>query len=172
MSAVITVHCSDEQDAHDMDLDRWRSLAEEVLLAEGQRGELTVTFVDDIEMAELNLEFMGHEGPTDVLSFPLDADADADGSEYAVPGMPIMLGDVVICPTVAERAASDHAGTFTDEIALLLVHGILHVLGHDHDAEPRTSLMRARERELLEACHWKGPAPLGFSQVHADDSSI
>lgn len=171
-SDVVTVHCSDEQDVHVMDLKRWRSLAEGVLRAEGQRGELTVTFVDEIEMADLNLEFMGHEGPTDVLSFPLDADADADSREFAAPGMPIMLGDVVICPTVAERAATDHAGTFTDEIALLLVHGILHVLGHDHDAEPRTSLMRARERELLEACHWQGPAPVGFSQVHADDSSI
>jgi probable rRNA maturation factor len=170
MTAAVTVFCSDEQEAIPMDIERWRALAEEVLLAEGKRGELSVTFVDETEIADLNVEFMGHEGPTDVLSFPLDVD-EVDEID-AVPGMPVMLGDVVICPTVAERAAAGHAGTFIDEIALLLVHGILHVLGHDHDAEPRTSLMRTRELELLEQCHWKGSAPEGFAQVHADDSSI
>jgi probable rRNA maturation factor len=163
----VSVYCSNEQEAISIDVERWRALAEEVLIAESQRGELSVTFVDETEMADLNLEFMGHEGPTDVLSFPLDADGEGDAGLNA--SMPVMLGDVVICPTVAERAAGEHAGTFIDEIALLLIHGILHVLGHDHDAEPRTSVMRTRERELLEACHWKGPAPAGFSQVHADD---
>ncbi len=170
MTAAVTVFCSDEQEAIPMDIERWRALAEEVLLAEGKRGELSVTFVDETEITDLNAEFMGHEGPTDVLSFPLDVD-ETDEID-ALPGMPIMLGDVVICPAVAERAATDHAGTFLDEIALLLVHGILHVLGHDHDAEPRTSLMRTRELELLQACHWKGPIPEGFSQVHADDASM
>lgn len=165
---LVTVHCSDEQGQVPIDLERWRLLAEEVLSQEQQHGELSLTFVDVDEMAELNSEFMGQQGPTDVLSFPLDADLDL-GSRPAVPGMPVMLGDVVICPEVAQRAAADHAGTLIDEIALLVVHGILHVLGHDHDEEPRTSIMRSRELELLEACHWKGPAPSGFSQLHSDD---
>jgi probable rRNA maturation factor len=171
MTDAVTVHCSDEQDAIPVDLERWRQLAEQVLLAEAQHGELSLTFVDTTEMAALNSEFMGHEGPTDVLSFPLDADLDPqDLSEGGL--IPVLLGDVVICPEVASQAAQTHAGTVVDEIALLVVHGILHVLGHDHDVEPRTQIMRQRELELLEALHWRGPAPAGFSQVHNDDTSV
>jgi probable rRNA maturation factor len=165
---LVTVHCSDEQNQIPIDIERWRLLAEEVLSQEQQHGELSLTFVDVEEMADLNLEFMGQQGPTDVLSFPLDAEMGPD-SHLVVSGMPVILGDVVICPEVAQQAAAGHAGTLLDEIALLVVHGILHVLGHDHDAEPRTSIMRRRELELLEACHWRGPAPIGFSQVHSDD---
>ncbi|MFM9137402.1 MAG: rRNA maturation RNase YbeY [Actinomycetota bacterium] len=54
---------------------------------------------------------------------------------------PLLLGDVVICPSVAARQAPSHAGCFDDEIALLLVHGILHVLGNDHDTEQSEALM-------------------------------
>jgi probable rRNA maturation factor len=171
MTAAVTVHCSDEQDEIPVDLERWRKLAEQVLLAEAQHGELSLTFVDSEEMAALNAEFMGHEGPTDVLSFPLDADLEPDPS--SAPGViPVLLGDVVICPEVASQAASGHAGTLIDEIALLVVHGILHVLGHDHDVEPRIQIMRQRELELLQALHWQGPAPEGFSSIHSDDTSV
>jgi probable rRNA maturation factor len=171
MTAMVTVHCSDEQDAIAVDLERWRHLAEQVLLVESQHGELSLTFVDSEEMAALNAEFMGLDGPTDVLSFPLDAEFESEQDRRAGV-IPVLLGDVVICPEVASHAASSHAGTLTDEIALLVVHGILHVLGHDHDVEPRTKVMRQREMELLEALHWHGPAPAGFSQVHSDDTSV
>ena len=91
-------------------------------------------------MAELNREHMGHEGPTDVLSFPIDgAGAGPDG----------LLGDVVVCPAVARRNAPDHAGTYDDELALLVVHGVLHVLGHDHAEADDAEVMRAREGDLL-----------------------
>jgi probable rRNA maturation factor len=103
---------------------------------------------------------MGVDGPTDVLSFPLDA-ADA-----AVPdGVPVLLGDVVVCPIVAAEQAPQHAGTLDDELALLVVHGVLHVLGHDHATPAETEVMQARERELLERHHWHGPAPAGFRQA-------
>jgi probable rRNA maturation factor len=171
MTASVTVHCSDEQEAISMDLERWRHLAEQVLLAESQQGELSLTFVDSEEMASLNAEFMGHEGPTDVLSFPLDADFES-GTSNTSELVPVLLGDVVICPEVASQAASGHAGTMVDEIALLVVHGILHVLGHDHDVDARAQVMRRREMELLETLHWQGPAPAGFSQVHSDDTSV
>ena len=71
----------------------------------------------------------------------------------------------MVCPAVAARNAPDHAGTLDDELALLVVHGILHVLGHDH-AEPDEAHgdASARERELLEAHHWGGPAPTAFRQ--------
>jgi probable rRNA maturation factor len=139
-----------------IDSDRWADLARAVLDAEGAEGELTLTFVDVAEMTALNGEHMGKVGPTDVLSFPLD--------DEPMPGVPTLLGDVVICPAVAADQFADHAGTFDDELALLVVHGILHVLGHDHDEPDETAVMRRRERELLEAHHWGRPAPDGFRQ--------
>jgi probable rRNA maturation factor len=160
----VTVVAADEQAATDgvpVDVDRWTALAAAALVAEGASGELTLTFVDRDEIAALNAEHLGGDGPTDVLSFPLDADDD-----LPQPGIPVLLGDVVVCPAVAAEQAASHAGTVDDEVALLVVHGVLHVLGHDHAADDETAVMRARELELLEAHHWHGPAPAGFRQEH------
>lgn len=176
----VEVFCADEQTFVEVDLLRWQALAEHVLRDEGVRGlaELSVLYVSEAEIAELNLDHMGKEGPTDVLAFPIDApDAemvphnqpDNRGPDRppADPGeMPLLLGDVVICPEVAARQAPEHAGTFDDEMALLLVHGVLHVLGHDHHEPEAMASMRARELELLQAHHWGGPAPDGFRQDH------
>ncbi|MFZ8998500.1 MAG: rRNA maturation RNase YbeY [Ilumatobacteraceae bacterium] len=158
----LEVVVSDEQQAVAIDAERWRTLAESCLAAEGCVGEFTLTFIDRDEIAALNAEHMGVVGPTDVLSFPLDPFGD-DG-----PG-PSLIGDVVVCPEVAAAAAPEHAGTVDDELALLVVHGVLHVTGHDHAEPAEAHLMRNRERQLLEAFHWDGPAPPGFRHVHADD---
>ena len=141
-----------------VDVDRWRRLALDCLGSEGVGGELTVTFVDRDEIAELNLEHMGIDGPTDVLSFPLDDESPA--------GVPTLIGDVVISPAIAAGQAVDHAGSVDDELALLVVHGILHVLGHDHAVAAEAERMRARELELLRAHHWHGPPPDGFRHEH------
>jgi probable rRNA maturation factor len=140
----------DEQTTSPLPVDtaRWRALAAAVLADEaaGPDAELSVTFVDEAPMADLNEQFMGHAGATDVLAFPID-------HAPAEPGGPWLLGDVVICPRVAERNAGDHAGSFDDEVALLVVHGVLHLMGMDHgDADERRA-MQARERELLAAHH-------------------
>lgn len=157
---------ADEQHAVDLDIDRWCLLAHRVLVAEGRRGELTLTFVDRDEIAALNVEHMGKDGPTDVLSFPLDADAE----DCAVASdVPMLLGDVVICAEVAAEQAASHAGTLEDELALLVVHGVLHVIGHDHADVDETATMRAAELRHLEASHWFGPAPAGFRQEHPED---
>lgn len=132
-----------------------------VLDAEGASGELTLTFVDREDIAELNAEHMGKEGPTDVLSFPLD-DAEGEGQ----PGVPTLLGDVVVCPAVAAEQCTDHAGTIEDELALLVVHGVLHVLGHDHAEASEAEAMRARELALLVEHHWGGTPPARFRQQH------
>jgi len=66
---------------------------------------------------------------------------------------PIVLGDVVVCPTVALRQAPDHAGTVDAELALLVVHGVLHLLNYDHADERDAAVMQRRERELLERFH-------------------
>lgn len=180
---VVTVFVADEQDDHPVDGDRWSALAERVLAAEGVAGEaeLSVLFVDEAHITDLNERFMGHTGPTDVLSFPLDAvvdhlpGTDATGraavevdvvAEVVAGGggplarslpdpddQPILLGDVVICPAVAARQAATHAGSYDDEIALLLVHGVLHVLGMDHAEAADREAMQARERALLAELH-------------------
>jgi probable rRNA maturation factor len=148
-TGVVTVVVSDEQTDVDVDADRWADLARAVLQAEARTGELTLTFVDRDEIAALNAEHMGKRGPTDVLSFPLDS---FDDVADAMPG-PVLLGDVVVCPAVARDAAPTHAGTLDDELALLVVHGILHVLGHDHAEPKETTVMQAREQELLGLYH-------------------
>ena len=159
-SGVATVVVSDEQTEVEVDADRWADLAAAVLRTEARVGELTLTFVDRKEIAALNAEHMGKAGATDVLSFPLDSIDDTAG---AMPG-PMLLGDVVVCPAVAGEAAPTHAGTLDDELALLVVHGILHVLGHDHSEPDETRRMQERERALLEQHHWHGPAPSAFNQ--------
>jgi probable rRNA maturation factor len=175
------VFVADEQSAVVVDTARWSDLVSQVLIAEGVRGntELSVLFVDEDSIAALNERFMGKDGPTDVLAFPIDAaEVDVVGGPVpstvapdrspADPGdMPLLLGDVVVCPAVAARQAADHAGTLVDELALLVVHGVLHVLGHDHAEPDESAVMRRRERELLEAYHWRGDAPAGFRQDQA-----
>ncbi|TVR20410.1 MAG: rRNA maturation RNase YbeY [Ilumatobacter sp.] len=162
----VVVIVADEQDDVEVDLDRWSALARAVLVDEGLVGELTLTFVDRDDIAALNAEHMGVQGPTDVLSFPLDADLDP--SDAPVAGVPLLLGDVVICPAVAADAAPTHAGSLDDELALLVVHGVLHVLGHDHTGSDDTEQMQARELHHLEGWHWRGPRPAGFALTHAD----
>jgi probable rRNA maturation factor len=158
LSNQVEVIVDDQQTDVEIDAHRWAALAADALRAEGARGELTLTFVDRDEIASLNLEHMAVEGPTDVLSFPLDS------LEEPIVGEPVLLGDVVVCPAVASEAAPEHAGTLDDELALLVVHGCLHVLGYDHAEPEETRTMRAREVDLLCAHHWHGPVPAGFRQ--------
>ncbi len=170
--------CADEQSDVPIDLVRWQALALAVLRDEGVRGlaELSILFVAEDEMAQLNQDYMGKDGPTDVLAFPIDA---SDVTQVVAPSgatrgpdrapvdpgdLPLLLGDVVVCPSVAAQQAPTHAGTLDDELALLVVHGILHVLGRDHAEPAEAEEMRTRERALLEAHHWGGPAPAGFRQ--------
>ena len=126
----VVVVGADEQSDVEVDVDRWSRLAAAVLRDGGRDGELTLTFVDRAEIAALNEAAPRHTGPTDVLVVPprcrLISPRQSDGP------VPVLLGDVVICPDVARAQAPTHAGTLDDELALLVVHGVLHVLGHDH----------------------------------------
>ncbi len=164
MGAV--VFAADEQSAHPVDTLRWVMLAEAVLADEGVHGETEVSllFVDEGAIADLNSRFLGHDGPTDVLAFPIDEEPADSGrspdSGGSGPGFsaepeepPTLLGDVVICPAVAHRNAPDHAGTYDDEIALLVVHGLLHLLGLDHEEPDEAEIMEAKERDLLARHH-------------------
>lgn len=161
----VQVFGSNEQNDVDVDVARWTRLARQALRAEGVDGEaeLSLLFVDEGTMAGLNERFMDKSGPTDVLAFPIDEvgpvgrwpDASTSGPdrEDDLEDLPLILGDVVICPTVAVRQADEHERPPEDEIALLVVHGILHILGHDHAEPEEAARMRAREKDLLRQFH-------------------
>ncbi|MCP3853874.1 MAG: rRNA maturation RNase YbeY [Actinomycetia bacterium] len=132
----------DEQDTEALDLDRWSALARDVLADEGYGGELGLTFVDEQAITALNAEHMGYDQPTDVLAFPLDDEPDAE-----------LLGDVVVCPAVARLNADGRDAELDDELALLVVHGVLHVVGHDHAEPEEKRVMQERERHHLGRSH-------------------
>jgi probable rRNA maturation factor len=154
----LKVFGADEQQAAPVDVERWVELARNVLVAEGVAGdaELSLLFVDEDTITGLNRRFMDTDGPTDVLAFPIDdpVDDQARHTDARSPGPePLLLGDVAVCPAVAARQAPEHAGNYDDELALLVVHGVLHVLGHDHAGLDEAATMQARERELLQRFH-------------------
>lgn len=129
------------------------SLAQFVLKDEGKPSntEVSISFVANDTIAELNERFRGIEGPTDVLSFECDNIADdmtaADGE-----GCPVYeLGDIIIAPDVAASQAEEYGNSFEQEISLLLVHGLLHLCGYDHIQDGEAEVMEAREKELLTA---------------------
>jgi probable rRNA maturation factor len=117
-----------------LDHDGLVELARTTLAAEGvARSELSVSFVTTEEMADLHRTYLDEEGPTDVLSFPLEESNEEDVR---------ILGDVVIAPAVA---AANHPQDPPAELRLLLVHGILHLLGHDHEDEADRAEMWAKQ---------------------------
>jgi probable rRNA maturation factor len=107
------------------------------------RAELSIVLVHEGRMAELKKAYLGEDAPTDVLAFPMDAGAPGQG--------PHLLGDVVLCPAVAEQQAADAGHATADELNLLLVHGILHLLGHDHAEPGERAKMQAEEHRILES---------------------
>ena len=132
---------------------RLAELLVDTLIDAGVPGpaQADLTMVDPDTIASLNVEHLGGEGPTDVLSFPLEPFADPDWP--AGPGEPArLIGDVVVCPAVAEAQAAGHAGSPADELALLVVHAGLHLTGHDHAEPAEAAAMVTREREILKRC--------------------
>jgi probable rRNA maturation factor len=153
---------ADEQHDVDVDVERWLRLARLVLTEERVLGdvELSVLFVDEATIAELNARYLGGDGPTDVLAFPIDDDLpsgrqpDQGGRGPGAPAVdaddpPTLLGDVVVCPTVAHRQAIERGVAVDDEVALLVVHGVLHLLDYDHAEPEERAVMERRQGELL-----------------------
>ncbi|MFV1990350.1 MAG: rRNA maturation RNase YbeY [Acidimicrobiales bacterium] len=148
----------DQQDFVAVQTERWSGLAADVLIAEGVRGpaEMSLRFVDLAEIARLNSEYLeGNGEPTDVLSFPID------GADDPVERLRL-VGDVVICPEVAAGNAREnsgtrvgHDGTYEHEMALLVVHGVLHLLGMDHGETDEAIAMKSSEQRHLNA-FWGG----------------
>lgn len=125
-------------------------------------GHVDLFLIDVEEMTELNRAHMGGTGPTDVLAFPLDDPDDPDDRLLDGSGVAELvahIGDLVICVEVAEAQAPDHAGSLPAELTLLAVHGVLHLLGHDHAEPEETALMQARERHHLARHGFEHPIP-------------
>jgi probable rRNA maturation factor len=117
-------------------------------------AELSILLVDADYMAELNHRWMDGEGPTDVLAFPMDEGSVDHGPSDGNGGEPALLGDIVLCPEVAARQAAVAGHATGDELALLTVHGTLHLLGYDHAEPDEEREMFALQSRLLES--WRG----------------
>ena len=117
------------------------ALARHVLASEGidDGAELSVLLVTSGHIQRLNHRFAGNDYPTDVLSFPMMEDEETT----------MLLGDVVICPEVADKHASEYGQTLAQELDALVVHGTLHLLGYDHQNDEEKSRMNGRAEEIL-----------------------
>ncbi len=143
MQVSVTSHREPEP----LRLEAFEELALHVLRMEAapEESELSVALVGVEEMAHLNEQYRGIEGPTDVLSFGCDDPCAVVADE------PITLGDVIIAPEIAATQADELGTTIESELNLLLVHGILHLLGYDHHSDDDAAVMQERERVLLDA---------------------
>lgn len=140
----MSVFVADEQ-SQPVDTDDLAAIAAHVLRAQGvpEDMELSLLLVDEATMANLNQEHLDGDGPTDVLAFPIDRPGEAPD------GVPSILGDVVLCPPVATRQAEQAGHPPGDELRMLTVHGILHLLGMDHAEPDEERQMFGRTDELL-----------------------
>ena len=129
------------------------SLAAATLAAEGfaDEVEVAITLIDAASMALLNSTHLGKSGPTDVLSFPLEQLAPGAAPTALAGGPPLNIGDIFICPQVVADNAAVAAVSFHDEMALMVVHGLLHLLGYDHIVNSEAEQMEQRESDLLAA---------------------
>jgi len=141
----IEVEISDTQGHLRVDRAELVRLARQVLVKEGRpRASISIALVDQVTIRALNRTHLGHDWPTDVISFPL---SDADD--------PVLAGELVVSAEMAVAAAAQLGVEPADELALYLVHGLLHLCGYDDSHESDAGVMRQREGQIL--------ADLGFS---------
>jgi probable rRNA maturation factor len=146
----VNVFFSDEQEVP-VDGAALRGFAETILVAEGlpPGTEMSLILIGPDQIAEYNRRFMEREGPTDVLAFPLEDLAPGAIPTPVANEPPLTLGDVFLCPAEIRRRAEREGFVFEDFTFLLTVHGILHLLGYDHDDEAAAERMESREDQLL-----------------------
>ncbi len=134
----------------DVDVERLVDLSRFVLdrLRIHPLAELSLVLVDEAAMTALNEKWMDETGPTDVLSFPMDELRPGHDEGEEEPGL---LGDVVICPQIAARQAAAAGHPSDDEMGVLCTHGILHLLGYDHEEPAEEQEMFGLQRKLLES---------------------
>ena len=112
--------------------------------------ELGVYLVGPVEMAKANWDYLQHEGPTDVITFDY-------GETGAVPKPGPILGDIFICPVVAEEFARNYKTSWAEEVARYLIHGILHLRGYDDSTPGLRRMMKREENQLMTAAAGRFP---------------
>ena len=125
--------------------------AESILEQESVASDATlaISFIDSAAMTDLNVEYMSVRGPTDVLSFPIE-DAAPDHPPTAIAdGPPLDLGDVFICEDVVQAHAAEYDVSFSSELHLMVTHGVLHILGWNHQTDQEAEAMELREAQHL-----------------------
>ncbi|MCC6176551.1 MAG: rRNA maturation RNase YbeY [Chloroflexi bacterium] len=145
-----------------------RRACEAALRGEGIEGPvvLTITLVDDAEIQALNAEHRQIDRPTDVLSFPL---ADERAADFVLPpGLPRELGDVVVSYPQAVAQAEEYGHSVARELTYLIVHGLLHILGHDHEQPDEQMTMRAREEAAMTAVNLSRAEPASYGPAPDD----
>jgi probable rRNA maturation factor len=144
------IFLADEQ-TEEVGLSELHSLAQLVLREEGYSNQVEVTliFVSEPQMAAYNERFLDRSGPTDVLAFPVEELMPGVIPDTDPQGPPLMLGDVIIAPGYVRQQAESNGAGLDDEMALMVTHGILHLLGYDHVDDEEAERMESRERELL-----------------------
>lgn len=127
---------------------KFRTWARAALAGRRRDAELSIRIVDAAESQALNRQFRGKDKPTNVLAFPAELPP-----ELALP----LLGDVVICREVVEAEAAAQAKPVEAHWAHMVIHGTLHLLGHDHESPAEASVMEALEAEMLAEFGWPDP---------------
>ena len=130
------------------DLERLKSIAQFTILAQGVHpdSELNISLLDEDEMSALHLRWMQEDGPTDVLAFPMD-----EVKPNSATLGPAMLGDIALCPIYANQNALKVHSSLQDELELLTVHGVLHLLGYDHmEADEKEVMFALQDKYLTE----------------------
>lgn len=134
-------------------------------------AELSVLLVDVEAMTELHVKWMDEPGPTDVMSFPMDELDTARRPDESGPG-PALLGDVVLCPAVAAEQAKAAGHDLQDELHLLTVHGVLHLLGYDHAEPAQEREMFRLQNELLDTWRERQAAGARKARLAAADAAV
>ena len=146
----MNIFLADEQ-TEPVSTDRVVQVAERLLRAERMpdNSEVAVVLVGEEEMALYNRRFMERSGPTDVLAFPVDQLVPGEVPKTVANGQPLSLGDIFICPAVVKGQAEELGISLEDEMALIVPHGILHLLGYVHADPADAAAMSAKERDFL-----------------------
>jgi probable rRNA maturation factor len=148
---AIEVEISDTQGHLRVEPEELTGLVRTVLTAEGRRrASISIALVDHATIHAINRSHLGHDWPTDVISFPLSE-----------PSEPELAGELVVSAEMAAAVAAQIGVEPRDELALYVVHGLLHLCGYDDTSEPKAAAMRRRERELLGACGRPEPIDRG-----------